>query len=509
MWYLINRGDAVKNKVVALSGYSASGKTTIGMKIICNREDFVYFDFGSLFRPLTYYLLNIQKLTYKEIEELVSGGRLRDVINIEYRIVDKIVEIGINGNFYDFKILNNPLMDKATVIVGGIIKDELIQELRNIVVSLKENKNVLINARRPVIAYPELDSHVFLTCDFDERVKRKSRLYNVSLEETTKDLEIRDKKEQQNGFWNIFPFTKLIDTTELSIDDVYASVIREFDKKYKVTYLNNLTLILGSYICDKNCPYCIAKNNQKFVTNDNIESLNEILSELEKNDLKFKRFVLSGNGEPSKYTYEQLKFILFKLESHPELFESLRVHSSGNIFSEPKKFDLFNSSELDTEIEVLRVSFDSKVDMEVLGYNIDYLQTPEFRRCKGIKCDITLTDYLEIGNIKNELEKFMNENPSISKIRFKKLMIGDFDDTKQAIWVRNHLLNDEEIKKILNSLNLVCNGEVYTSEDGVIVYKPVGDYDTDIVINNGEIKDYMYQTYSVKKLKRKYDKYGR
>lgn len=499
----------MKNKVVALSGYPASGKTTIGMKIIDNREDFIYFDFGSLFRPLTYYLLNVKKFTYKEIETLVNNNKLRDVVNIEYRIVNKAVEIGINGNFYDFKTLNNSYMDEATVVVGGIIDDGLIQELRNIVISLKESKNILINARRPVAAYPELDAHIFLTCDFNERAKRKSNLNNMSLEEATKRLKNRDNKEKQNGFWDIFPFTKLIDTTNLCIDDIYDLVMQEFNKSYKITYLNNLTLILGSYKCNKNCPYCIAKNNQKFQQNDSLENLNDILDELEKNGFKFRRFVLSGNGEPSKYTYEQLKFILFRLRSHPELFKSLRIHSSGNIFSELEKFDLFNSSELKTEFEILRISLDSKVDMKVLGYNINYLDTPEFRRSKNIKCDIALTDYLETENIKDKLEKFIVENPSISKIRLKKLMAGDFDNTEQARWVREHSLKDEEICKILDDLNLICNGNVYTSENGFIVYKPVGDYDKDLVINDGKIKDYRYQTYSVKKLRREYSKYGK
>ncbi len=499
----------MKNKVVALSGYPASGKTTVGIKIINNREDFVYFDFGSLFRPLTYYLLNVKKLTYKEIETLTNNGKLRDIVNIEYRIINKNVEIGINGNFYDFKTLNNPCMDDATVIVGGIIDDELIPELRNIVISLKEVKNVLINARRPVAAYPELDAHIFLTCDFNERAKRKSKLNNMSLEEATKNLEIRDKKEKQNGFWEIFPFTKVIDTTNICIDDIYDLVMQEFNKSYKITYLNNLTLVLGSYKCNKNCPYCIAKNNQKFVQNDSLEDLDNILDELEKNGFNFRRFVLSGNGEPSKYTYEQLKYILFRLESHPELFESFRVHSSGNIFSESEKFDLFNSSKLKTEFEILRVSLDSRMDMKVLGYNNNYLETPEFRRSKNIKCDIALTDYLETEDIKNKLEKFISENPSISKIRLKKLMTGDFDNTDQARWVREHSLKDEEISKILNDLNLICKGKVYISKNEFIVYKPVGDYDKDLVINDGEIKDYRCQTYSVKKLRREYNKYGK
>ena len=499
----------MKNKVVALSGYPGSGKTTVGMKIIENGDDFVYFDFGTLFRPLTYYLLNDVGLSYKEIEALVNNDRLRELINIEYKIVDKKVEIGINGHFYAFDTLNNPAMDEATVIVGGIIDDGLIQELRDIVISLKESKNVLINARRPVAAYPELDTHIFFTCDFNERAKRKSELNNMSLEEATESLKARDKKEKQNGFWDIFPFTKLIDTTNTSVDDIYDLVMQEFNKAYKITYLNNLTLVLGSYRCNKNCPYCIAKNNQKFVPNENLEILHNILDELESNGFNFKRFVLSGNGEPSKYTYEQLKYILFRLESHLELFKLLRIHSSGNIFSEPDKFDLFNSSELNTEFEILRVSLDPEIDMKVLGYDNNYLDTLEFKRGKGIKCDIAFTDYLDNVDFPQKLEQFIAENPSISKIRFKKLMAGDSDNTKQAKWVREHSLSDEEINKILDSLNLICKGKVYTSEDGFIVYKPVGDYEKDLVINDGELKDYKYQTYSVKKLRKVYGKYGK
>lgn len=497
----------MQNKVIALSGYPGSGKTTVAMKIIDSREDFVYFDFGSLFRPLTYYLLNVGKFTYEEIETLVNSNRLKDLIKIEYRIVNKNVEIGINGHFYDFDTLNNPHMDEATVIVGGIIDDYLIQELRNIVIALKDDKNVLINARRPVAAYPELDAHIFLVCDFKERAKRKSILNNMSLEEATKKLEVRDRNEKQNGFWDTFSFTKLIDTTNLSIDDVQSLVMQEFNNNEN-TCLNNLTLILGSYECNKNCPYCIAKNNKKFISNDNLESLGDTLDELEKNGFNFKRFVLSGNGEPSKYTYEQLKLILSSLESHKELFELLRIHSSGNIFSESNKFKLFNLSTLNVEFEILRVSLDPKTDMDVLGYDTNYLETPEFRTGRGIKCDIAFTDYLETEDIGTKLEKFINENPSIKKIRFKKLMSGDFDNTIQAQWVREHSLSDEEISKLLNDLNLMSKGEIYSSKNGFIVYKPVGDYDRDLVINDGEIKNYNHQAYSIKQLRREYKKYG-
>ena len=53
----------MSNKVIAISGYPGSGKTTVSESLISLRGDLIYFDFGYLFRPLTFYLFNELKLT--------------------------------------------------------------------------------------------------------------------------------------------------------------------------------------------------------------------------------------------------------------------------------------------------------------------------------------------------------------------------------------------------------------------------------------------------------------
>ena len=98
----------------------------------------------------------------------------------------------------------------------------------------------------------------------------------------------------------------------------------------------------------------------------------------------------------------------------------------------------------------------------------------------------------------------MAENPSIYKIRFKKLLIGDDVTTKQALWVKEHSLSDDDILSIIKELGLVECEEGYISLDGKIVYMPTGDYDNDIVISNGVLEDYNYGHYNVKTLKRKF-----
>lgn len=496
----------MSNIVVSLSGYPGSGKTTIGNEIVKNNKNFVYFDFGKLFRSLAYYLLKELELEYDEIQCLVDNNKIFDFITISYKICDNKVEIGVNGNFYGDEKLNNLFMDDSTVIVGGIIGDIFNNNLSHIIDEIKTSSNVLLNARKPFVVYPMLDEHIFLTCDFYERARRKSELNNVTMKCAMINLESRDFIEEKNGFFETYSFTKMINTTNISVQDVYNSVMSEIRKNVNYDDLNNLTLILGSYDCNKNCPYCIAKNNLKFKTNDKLDSLELILSDLANNNIKFKRFFISGNGEPSKYEFSDLEKILIGLRKNLTLFSELRIHTSGNLFLCEDKFNLFNEFSDTVEFEVLRVAFDSKIDMKVLNYSDNYLDSLLFKKSKNVKCDIALTDYLETNCIFNIITDFLKKNSSIKKVRLKKLMLGDNDDSKQANWVRKHTLCDADIMKILNDLNMKKKANnIYESPDGMIIYKTSGNFDRDIVINNGEYFDYNNNKYTVKTLKKEYD----
>ena len=80
--------------------------------------------------------------------------------------------------------------------------------------------------------------------------------------------------------------------------------------------LGNLTLITTKNICNKNCPFCIAKSAGK-IYNETIESKDEflnfekILQNLENNDIRFNSLKVLKNGH---LTYEDDHFLW--LESH-------------------------------------------------------------------------------------------------------------------------------------------------------------------------------------------------
>lgn len=487
-------------KVIAISGSSGSGKTTVSEEILKRAKKLVYFDFGFLFRPITYYLVNELNMDEDSIKNMVLSGQLQRFIKVTYKVINNKVEVGVNGKFYSFGVLNTPKMNMDTITVGTIIGDTLNDALRSIVDDLKKENNVLLNARRPIVAYPKADCHIFLEASFDERIKRKMLMNNEDYETTLKKLKKRDEKEETSGFWEKYDFTKIIDTTNLTKEEAVDKVLQVIKNEF--VSFNNLTLILGSYKCNKNCPYCIAKNNKKFSADDNLDYLDEVFNELLKYKIKFKRFVVSGNGEPSFYSLENLKIIRDLLIKYQELFEIVRVHSSGNIFSEEKKFKLFNLSNLPLEFEVLRVALNPYIDMNILGYDEDYLKTNSFHE-GNIKCDIALTDYLEADELKFKLYNFLEDNPSIKKVRLKSLLAGDSTNTKQAQWVRKHSLSADKIQMIIEELGLNLNDGIYSSDDGKIIYKTNGDYTFDYVINDGIFQNYNNEKCSMKVLRRK------
>lgn len=272
--------------------------------------------------------------------------------------------------------------------------------------------------------------------------------------------------------------------------------------------LGNLTIVLPSYRCDKACPFCIAKNNRKFNDSqtEHFTELSRILDEMRNNGIRFERIVLSGNGEPSLYEIETLQELAGVIKVHNDLFDTLRVHTSGNIFWEKDKFDLFNQLVDDVEFDMLRVAIDPKKDMEVLGYSRDYTQSSEFKRAKKIKFDIGLTGNLDRSSCAQDLEGLLHEHPNIDLIRFKNLMSGENEQSAQAAWVRENRMSKAEFMDFANGMleyysTRSLNG-LKSTNGKRIVLENSGNYPRDVVFSNGIVMDYSERPIDIPTLRR-------
>lgn len=262
----------------------------------------------------------------------------------------------------------------------------------------------------------------------------------------------------------------------------------------KKAELDNLTLITNSYACNKGCPFCIAKNNKLFYQhNDEFDKLYGILDNLNNNNLKFKRFVLSGNGEPSFYSYEDIATIALAVKSNSEMFDKVRVQTSGNLFYENKKLRLLeNLHGKKTEMMIHRLSLDNTKDMSLLGYKNDYTKTDSFKNAENIMFDIALTKHLEVDNFAESLEHLLVKNPNILTIRFKTLMAGKNDKSPQALWVNQNTMNKNEIFRFINMLKnrYEQKNSAFSIGKTKLLFEESGAYNKDIVLSSGKIMNY-------------------
>ncbi|MCL2860475.1 MAG: (d)CMP kinase [Oscillospiraceae bacterium] len=212
-----------KQLVIAISGMPGAGKTSLSMNLLKLIPQMVYFDFGEVYRTLTYYLLKVKEVSQDEVKQALSEGGLTKIISfdsIDWAIKDRNCKISINKDFYDYKELHNPAMNKLTVDIGTILGDTVNPVISAIVNKIREDNPVIINARRPFATYKDISKHLFLKADFQKRAERKSILENCTIEEAVDRLKARDQKEESAGFWNIFEFTEVIDTTNTSDEEL-------------------------------------------------------------------------------------------------------------------------------------------------------------------------------------------------------------------------------------------------------------------------------------------------
>lgn len=125
----------------------------------------------------------------------------------------------------------------------------------------------------------------------------------------------------------------------------------------------NYIYTLPSFACNKNCPYCISDILNKTTKEDDYLNIGQYISKLPLCDY----FILSGNGEPSLYSYDVLKYIVDTVNKSYK-FNSKRVQTSGLLFNQIEKLKLFDG----WIKEITVVSTSQQEDMNTLGYKNEY-----------------------------------------------------------------------------------------------------------------------------------------
>ncbi|MBR3502431.1 MAG: 4Fe-4S cluster-binding domain-containing protein [Alphaproteobacteria bacterium] len=210
-------------------------------------------------------------------------------------------------------------------------------------------------------------------------------------------------------------------------------------------------IILSSFNCNKNCPYCTAKITKWPSVEDNIDKLEETLLTLKNKGICFRYFILSGNGEPSMHSYEKLKKIA-EATRNVSIFDEKRIQSSGNIFYEPEKLEMVKD---DFIVEVTRVDFDSAKDMKILGYDKDYIASDNFKKAR-IRLNYVMLKNKSVEQYLEEIKRYVNTYPNIETISLKTLNLNTLNgqtDNKYSQWILENALTKNDAAEVIEKMN--------------------------------------------------------
>lgn len=228
----IKIGKNFTMNIIAIDGSSATGKGTLG-KRLAQAIDFSYLDTGALYRGIAYEIINNggdihDEATAVSVAKGLSGAKMMALQN---ESVIRTEEYGRGASFVaaipavrevllDFqrRFSENPVLADGTPAKGAILDGRDIG----------------------TVVCPEAPVKLFLTARPEIRAERRFKELQlkglcVIYEDVLSDIQSRDKRDKERTTSPLKPAEDalILDTSDLTADDVYAQVIRYVNERIK------------------------------------------------------------------------------------------------------------------------------------------------------------------------------------------------------------------------------------------------------------------------------------
>ena len=205
--------------VVGIDGTAGSGKGTV-TKNIANKLGLINIDTGSTYRCVALAGIRANAIKDKIIDE------------------KKIIEVFLNGEDVTTKIREKDV----TQVVSPVSS---IKEVRYKMVDLQrklaKGKDVIMEGRDIcTYVFPNADVKIYLDASEEERAKRRllemqEKKIEMTYDEVLENIRKRDynDKHKEIGALKLAPDSIVIDTTDLSIEEVENKIIQIIKEKRK------------------------------------------------------------------------------------------------------------------------------------------------------------------------------------------------------------------------------------------------------------------------------------
>ena len=201
--------------VIAIDGLGVNGKSTIA-KRLAEKLGYKYFNTGAIYRCIALVMIE-NDLDIQNIDEVIN--KIKD-IEVDF----DGVKILLYGKDVTDRIRKEDISVKSTLWATNLKIKEVVRKIQK--EFIKKYDTVIEGRDICTRIAPDADFKFYLYSDFETRVDRLYKMQeNVDIEELRENLKVRDDLDINGGNFIKPTDAYNIDTTNLSIEEVYGKII--------------------------------------------------------------------------------------------------------------------------------------------------------------------------------------------------------------------------------------------------------------------------------------------
>lgn len=208
-------------RVIAIDGPSGSGKTTVA-RAVAGRLGVGHLDTGAMYRSVTLAVLN--RDVDPDDEDAVADVARRAQ-------VDVVDEVTVDGEDATTAIRGDEVTRAVSAVASNqAVREEMVRRQREW--AAKKGGGVVEGRDIGTVVFPDAELKVYLTAGEEVRARRRSDESGEEEKAVAADMARRDEHDSTRAASPLKPADDavVLDTSDLSVDDVVEEVLRCLDR---------------------------------------------------------------------------------------------------------------------------------------------------------------------------------------------------------------------------------------------------------------------------------------